>query len=140
MKKLLIATLIALLGLAGFGVWQVKIVNPAVEAELKNDPSGERAARTMLLTFVDGKTIPVNYLEENGKIYAGADGGWWKRFSGKGEPVDMLIRGRAMSGYAVAITDDPAYTHDIFRRLRPKVPAWLPDWLNGVLIEITPDQ
>ena len=33
--------------------------------------------------------------------------------------------------------DDPDYIKDIFSRLRPTVPKWLPDALNGKLVVIT---
>ena len=36
----------------------------------------------------------------------------------------------------MTVLDRPDYVSDIFKRLRPKVPAWLPRWLNGKLIVI----
>ena len=35
--------------------------------------------------------------------------------------------------------DDRANIDDVFARLRPKAPDWLPDWLNGMLVVITLD-
>ena len=67
----------------------------------------------------------------------GIDGRWWREFVGAGQPVSMYIRGETLTGHAVAKLDDPAYTADIFSRLRPTAPAWLPDWLNGKLVVIT---
>lgn len=34
------------------------------------------------------------------------------------------------------VLDDPEYTRDLFSRLRPSAPKWLPDWLNAYLIVI----
>ena len=49
----------------------------------------------------------------------------------------MEIRNEKLTGNAVAILDDPDYTHTIFQRLRPNVPKWLPAWLNGKLVVIS---
>jgi hypothetical protein len=48
----------------------------------------------------------------------------------------MLIRGAQLAGHATVVLDDPARTHDVFARLRPNAPAWLPDWLNGKLVVV----
>jgi len=90
----------------------------------------------LLLTLPSGRTIPVNYLRETDVVYAGSDGRWWRELRGDGAPVALEIRGEALRGHAQAIESDPAHTHDVFARLRPTVPSWLPDWLNGVLVEI----
>lgn len=123
---------------AGYIAYTRYVVNPEVEADLRANPDGERAGRAMLLTFADGRTIPVNYLEEDGKIFVGADGPWWREFRDGGAPVTLEIRGAEVEGHAVVVLNDPAYTKDIFSRLRPAAPAWLPDWLNGKLVVITP--
>ncbi|MEM8769292.1 MAG: hypothetical protein AAGE43_17775 [Pseudomonadota bacterium] len=113
--------------------------NAGVVDEILANPNGERAARTMLLTLADGRSYPVNYLEEDGLVFMGIDGRWWRAFVGEGQPVEMIIRGEQSTGHAIAVLDDPAYTADIFSRLRPTAPEWLPDWLNGKLVVITPD-
>ncbi|NJN52833.1 MAG: hypothetical protein HC809_14815 [Gammaproteobacteria bacterium] len=51
--------------------------------------------------------------------------------------MSLLIRGETLEGRAKTILDDPAHTHDVFTRLRPNVPKWLPDWLNGKLVVVT---
>jgi hypothetical protein len=137
MKWLLIAiaTLTALL--VGFYFYFVLVTNSKVAAELRAEPQGQRAAIVMLLTFADGKEIPVNYLREGNKVFAGADGPWWREFKGAGAPVTLEIRGAVMTGHAVVVLDQPDYVKDVFARLRPNVPEWLPDWLNGKLVEIT---
>lgn len=117
-------------------LYAMLLVNPRVIASLQNEPDSAQAARVLVLTFPDGKQIPVNYLEENGAIYLGADGGWWRKFENGGAPVTVLLRGVERRGHAIAITDDPARTADVFSRLRPTAPEWLPAWLNGTLIVI----
>jgi hypothetical protein len=37
------------------------------------------------------------------------------------------------------VLDDPEYTRDVFERLRPDVPAWLPSWLDAYLVVIDID-
>ncbi len=113
--------------------------NARVVDEILANPNGERAARTMLITLADGRRYPVNYLEEDGLVFMGIDGRWWRAFVGAGQPVEMIIRGEQSTGHAQAVLDDPAYTADIFSRLRPTAPKWLPDWANGKLVVITPD-
>jgi hypothetical protein len=93
----------------------------------------------MLLTLPDGRTLPVNYLREGDKVFAGADGRWWRAFREGDVPVTVLVKGETLSGRASAVLDDPEYTEDVFSRLRPTVPKWLPDALNGVLVVVTLD-
>jgi len=128
---------VAVLAAIGFVIYQVKFLNPAVASELRAQPDGIRAERVMLMTIDDRKTLPVNYLREGDRVFVGADGPWWREMQGSGQPVAMLIKGEVYSGRAVAIMGQPDYTKDIFKRLRPDVPKWLPDWLSGVLVEIT---
>ena len=93
----------------------------------------------MLLTLADGTMYPVNYLKEDPLVFMGIDGLWWREFRGDGAPVTMLIRGEVLSGHAKVVLDDQAYVDDIFARLRPTAPEWLPDWANGKLVVITLD-
>ncbi len=136
--KVLLGLIAVLLVLVAAYVVNMKyFANPRVVDELRNNPQGERAARVTLLTFADGKAIPVNYLREGDKVFIGADGPWWRAFRDGGAPVSVLIRGETLHGHAVTVLDDPAYTKDVFKRLRPTVPKWLPDWLNGKLVVVT---
>ena len=110
--------------------------NDQVAEELKQNPEGDRANIVMLLTFPDGKVLPVNYLREGNQVFAGADGGWWRAFRDGDVPVTVFIKGEELAGRARVVLDDPEYTRDVFSRLRPTAPAWLPDWLNGNLVVI----
>ncbi len=129
---IVLATLTLLI--VGYGVYVTSIGNSGVVAELKQNPMGERAERAMLLTFPDGKTIPVNYLREDNRVYAGADGAWWRAFDGEGAAVTLLIQGEALTGHATVELRDQEFIDDVFSRLRPTVPEWLPDWANGKLV------
>lgn len=128
---------LVLLGI-GYVVYATRIANPRVVAELRDHSEGERAQRAMLLTLPDGQTFPVNYLREADTVYLGADGRWWRQLRG-GAIVTLLIRGEMLSGQAKPIENDQEYTNEVFARLRPNAPAWLPDWLNGVLVVVSLD-
>ena len=114
------------------------IVNPIVSSELRNNPNGEEAREAMLFTFED-RTLPVNYLKEGNKVYIGVDGGWWRAFAGKGIPVSMLIIGETYKGFGELAPDDPVYIKNVFSKLRPTTPDWLPSWLHAQLVVITLD-
>ena len=132
-----IVALVVLLALfIGAKAYYSLVVNPRVIEEIAKSPEGERAGIVTLLTFPDGKQIPVNYLQEGNLVFIGADGGWWREFDGEGIPVDLLIRGKIFKGHGKVVLDNPEYTHEVFARLRPNAPSWLPDWLNGKLIVI----
>ena len=60
----------------GVRVYYAVSVNPKVAKELHDNPGGKRAELVMLLTFPDGRELPVNYLREGNKVFAGADGRW----------------------------------------------------------------
>ena len=132
---LLIVGVLAIV-IVGYGFYQVQVANPRVAEELQQDPQGPRARRVMMLTFADGKSIPVNYLREGEQVFVGADGPWWRAFRGDGAPVTVFIKGETLTGQAVVVLDDPEYVKDVFSRLRPTVPKWLPDSLNGKLVVI----
>ncbi len=134
MRVVLIVLATLMLLIVGYGVYVTSIGNSGVVAELKQNPMGERAERAMLLTFPDGKTIPVNYLREDNRVYAGADGAWWRAFEGEGATVTLLIQGEALTGHATVELRDQEFIDDVFSRLRPTVPEWLPDWANGKLV------
>jgi len=132
---LVILGVLALL-LAGYASYTTMIANPRVVTDLKEHPMGERARRVMLLTFSDGKTIPVNYLREGNRVYAGADGLWWRVFEGEGAVVTLLVQGDTLEGHATLELEDQKFIDEVFSRLRPAVPEWLPDWANGKLVII----
>ena len=48
------------------------------------------------------------------------------RFRSGDVPVTLFIKGQKLSGRARTVMDDPWYTRDVFERLRPNVPKWLP--------------
>ena len=110
--------------------------NDRVAEELRNNPKGERASIVMLLTLPSGRVLPVNYLREGNQVFAGADGSWWKALRDGDVPVRVMIKGEQLSGKARVVLDDPEYTRDVFSRLRPAAPQWLPEWLNANLIVI----
>jgi hypothetical protein len=133
----IIATLIVLIG--AYLLYSRLVMVPKDLDELTQNPEGVRAGRVMLLTLPGGTTIPVNYLQEDDTVFAGADGRWWRQLQSDGADgadVTMVIRGETLAGRAIVILDDPEYTHAVFARLRPAAPDWLPDWLNGKLIVI----
>ena len=119
--------------------WRGDTVNARVMNEIRSEPFGERARKTMIVTLEDGRVYPVNFLREDGRVYMGIDGLWWRVFQGEGSRVQMEINDQIVTGTGVVILDDPARVDDVFSRLRPTVPEWLPRALNGKLVEITPD-
>ena len=125
--------------LLGVRAYYALSVNDKVTKELHEHPNGERAALVMLLTFPDGRQLPVNYLREGDQVFAGADGRWWRAFRDGNVPVEVFIKGEEYSGRARTVMDDPAYTQDVFERLRPNVPKWLPSWLDAYLVVIELD-
>jgi hypothetical protein len=138
---IVVAVLIALVVVAFIGMrtYVAVSMNAKVANELRGDPTGERAARVMLLTLPDGRELPVNYLREGGHVFAGADGRWWRACRDGNVPVKLVIRNERLTGRARVVLDDPEYTRDVFERLRPDVPAWLPSWLDAYLVVIDID-
>jgi hypothetical protein len=138
MKRKWVLVLVLVLCLGGLALkWRGAHVNAAVAETLRLDPQSARAARTMLITLADGREFPVNYLREGNLVFMGIDGRWWRAFQNTGQPVTMLIQGETLTGHARVILDDPALVETVFARLRPTVPEWLPDALNGKLVAIT---
>ncbi len=131
-----IGVLILLVGFVGYSSLTRESRNAAVAEDIRTNPDGERARRAMLVTLDDGRMYPVNYIVEGEFVFMGIDGRWWRHFQNGGSEVSMLIRGKTYTGHARVILDDPDYTADVFSRLRPAAPEWLPDWLNGKLVEI----
>ena len=137
LKWTLIGLAVLVLLVLSYRVVRLEDVNQQVAQEIIANPDGERARRAMLLYLPDGRMYPVNYLREDNRVYMGIDGLWWREFRGDGAPVRMFIRGLEFSGHGRVVLDDPTYVEDVFSRLRPTVPEWLPDWLNGKLVVIT---
>lgn len=137
LKWIVIGVLIVCVVFIGYRIFGSDAVNVRVAEDIRANPQGERAKRAMLVTLADGRMYPVNYLREEGLVFMGIDGRWWREFVGEGQPVAMLIQGQKLTGHATTILDDPEYTEDVFSRLRPTAPDWLPDWLNGKLVVIT---
>ena len=134
-RIVLITLAILVLGVTGYFIYTVQIVNPRVIRELIDHPDGERAQRVMLLTLPSGRRLPVNYLREANLVFAGADGRWWKEFVGQDAAVKMFVRGKTLQGLARVVLDDPDYTQDVFKRLRPNALKGF-----GTLVEIQLDE
>jgi len=134
LQILLIAAAALTLLVVGIALYFEHVANPRVVRELLDDPNGERAQKVMLLTLPSGLRIPVNYLREGDRVYAGADCSWWKELVGEGLPVTLVVRGETLSGRARAVLDDAAYTKDVFSKLRPSA---LPGF--GTLVEVRLD-
>ncbi|MBW2272363.1 MAG: hypothetical protein JRG96_03765 [Deltaproteobacteria bacterium] len=132
MKYASIASLVLLVLVGGYAVASRMILNPRVVRELREHPDGERARKVMLITLPSGKAIPVNYLRDGQRVYAGADFPWWRELRGGGAEVSVLIRGRSLKGHGRAIEDDPVLRTSVFGRLRPTAPKWA-----GTLVEVT---
>ena len=131
---IVVATLV--LGLLALRVLYGLIANPRVIEEITANPNGERAGIVMALTLPDGRTLPVNYRREDNHVYAGADGRWWRTLRDGNASVAVLIRGETLTGQARVVFDDPEFKADVFSRLRPTVPSWLPAWLDAHLVVI----
>ena len=116
------------------------VTNPRVIEEITANPQGERAGIVMLLTLPNDRALPVNYLHEGDRVYAGADGAWWRSLRDGDAPVTVLIRGETFTGRAHVVFDDPGFKADVFSRLRPTVPSWLPAWLDAHLVVIDLDE
>lgn len=141
-RKRYIALGLIVVAVAVLAIWlpqRTEHTNALVITEIQTNPGGERAARSMVITLADGRVYPVNYLREGERVFMGIDGRWWRAFQGDGQQVGMLIQGQRLTGLGRVELDDQAYIDEIFARLRPKVPSWLPDRLNGKLVVITLD-
>lgn len=135
MKWILIVGGALVLLIIGYSMYMSLVVNPRVLEELTSNPDSERAARVMLMTFADGRVLPVNYLIEGDTVFAGADGRWWREFQNDGAPVTLLIRGQTLHGHARVELEDKAYIADVFSRLRPAA-SWVPEWLDAKLVVV----
>ena len=121
----------------GLRYYAEQIANPKVINEIINNPNGKRAALVTLIELPSGRSVPVNYLQEDNLVFIGVDGRWWREFESTPTPVQLLIKGVTLNGTASVVLDDQNYTNEIFLKLRPTAPKWLPDELNGKLVVIT---
>ena len=136
-RSLWVGALITLIVIyVGFAFIPSEETNQRVEREIRDSPDSATAQRVMMLSLPDGRDLPVNYLVEGGLVFVGVDGFWWRQFEGDGKSVRMFILGKNFRGHAKVIRDRPDYVREVFKRLRPKVPPWLPSWLNGKLVVI----
>ena len=136
--------LIVLLGLlfllaSGYLLYGARVKNPEVIAAIRASTDAVLSRRVMVLSLPDGRDLPVNYLQEENRVFIGVDGPWWRQFVDAGAAVRVNLRGADRAGHARAVLDDPDYRDEVFARLRPTVPAWLPDWANGKLVVIELD-
>lgn len=126
---------LVVVGLTGMFTYANLVANPRVAEALRVNPGGEMAQRVMLLTLPSGRELPVNYLQRDDLVFAGADGGWWRELDEESpQPVELLLCGEVLRGTAEAVRDDPEYREEIFSELRPSAPL-----IFGVLIVITLD-
>lgn len=114
---IVLVSLVALVGSSAcvYSWW----INPRVVEELRNEPTGERAQKVMLLTLPSGKELPVNYLREGDTVYVGADGPWWREMRGEGARGSVFILGETYEGHMRAVEDDPEFRERVFAKLRP---------------------
>ena len=129
-----ILLLLGLLFLAYY-LYQTYLTNPRVIRDLKENPASERADLVMLVALPSGRNLPVNYLRKGNKVYAGADGSWWRELRGAGAPVILYIKGQEFAAKGQAVEDDEALTDHIFAELRPTAPRWV----GAVLVEFSID-
>ena len=123
-----------LVAFVGVYVYYTFVTNPRVARELVDDPNGARAQKVMLLKLPSGREIPVNYWRDGDKVFAGADGRWWRELEGGPHAVELLVRGERLRGQGRAVLDDEAYKKEVFAQLRPDaVPGF------GTLIEVVLD-
>jgi hypothetical protein len=134
---IILAALVVLI--LAYGFYVNTVANPRIAEELRSEPDGPRAERVMLLTMPDGRELPVNYLWEGDRVFAGSDGRWWRAFQGDGAAVTVLIKGQTMTGHATVELDDQDYIDDVFSRLRPAA-SWVPKALDAKLVVITLDE
>jgi F420H(2)-dependent quinone reductase len=93
-----------------------RFVNPLVRMILRSRAHRLLSSSLALLTYT-GRTsgrhysLPVMYTERTGElvVFAGRprEKKWWRNFL-VGAPVQILLRGRALDGWAEAVLDDEA--------------------------------
>ena len=119
-----------------FYIATVFVGNPRVIAELQSEPDAKLSDLVGILTLPDERKIPVNYLHRNKQVFLGADGPWWRDFRGDGAEVVMWIKGDEFKGRARVMLGESETKDRVFPTIRPRVPEWLPDFLNAKLVVI----
>jgi len=119
-----------------FYIATVFVGNPRVMAELQSKPDGQLSDLVGILTLPGERKIPVNYLQEGEQVFLGADGLWWRDFRGDGADVVVWIKGNKFRGRATLKLGDSETKDRVFPIIRPRVPEWLPDFLNAKLVVI----
>ena len=119
-----------------FYIATVFVGNPRVIADLQSEPEGPLSDLVGILTLPDNRKIPVNYLYENKQVFLGADGPWWRDFRGDGAEVVIWIKGDEFKGRATVKLGESDAKDRVFPIIRPRVPEWLPDFLNAKLVVI----
>ena len=119
-----------------FYIATVFVGNPRVIAEPQSEPDGKLSDLVGILTLPDDRKIPVNYLHENKQVFLGADGPWCRDFRGDGAEVVRWRKGDEFKGRARVKLGESETKDRVFPTIRPRVPAWIPDFLNAKLVVI----
>lgn len=92
-----------------------RTVNPGLELLLRSPLHPLASGRFALVTYTGRKsgrryTIPVLYRDNGDEVTIGVGWPdrkvWWRNLTGEGGPVDLVVRGRELTGHAVA-THEP---------------------------------
>lgn len=135
-KRLAITISLLTMIVVGAFLFGTYVTNPKVMNELRSNPTGDKANKVMILSLASNQSLPVNYIREANTVFVGADGRWW-RIIEDNPRVELLIKGEHRFGIAKIVRNAPEYRRQVFSRLRPNaLPAWVPEWIGGVLIEI----
>ena len=87
-----------------------RIMNPLMIALLRSPVHGMLSRTIMVITFngrSSGKvySTPVTYFRTGDQVYCFTHAKWWRNMV-DGAQVELLIRGRKMTGQAVAVLED----------------------------------
>ena len=63
------------------------LVNPGVIEEIESNPTGDRAASTLVMTLDDGTRLPLKFVREDNLVHLGSGGRWWRRAGSCAAPV-----------------------------------------------------
>jgi hypothetical protein len=125
-KPFVIGLVVAVVAAAGLYYRQADVVRAP-----QGGAGGEAANDVMQIILESGGTFSVNYLVEDGIVWAATDAPWWKDLRGDGDGVTVVLDGETVYGRARAVEDDEALRSRLLSRLRPNAPSSL-----GVLIEV----
>jgi F420H(2)-dependent quinone reductase len=91
-----------------------RFVNPTLRAILRSPVHGLASGRVALITYTGRRsgreyTIPCFYRDRGDEVTIAVGWPdrkvWWRNLTGSGGRVSLLVRGRALSGHAVATRD-----------------------------------